>query len=415
MRNPFKTFAVLFSLSVFFVLSGCEEKSSREKFVDLLEKDIEAGHSFSFVTDKIMMGKYVTINDPYESVLDDYDFAAWDLENVQYEKNTINLVENIRARNCEMVWQILEELYPGFSSRDGELMGIFYQEGICLDQDPTKAAEIYTEILREGRKSPTVAARLGALYWDGRGVIQDRGLAEKYFQKAVVWMAPSFFSGSINDLFFDAEDTLDYKIWGLTVRQTDLNFVTQETGPWQLPEPLLEKILWLQSQQSTNGEEVFDLAHKVFKGEGGYDRDIETALSLLGNAGNYFNNHEAVYLSDFWRVDESICAERKVLEPLVDCEFEISFGIDFMESAAFDGNSQAITYLINNIQNHTDEEWTDWKLYQYLLLAKKQNLTYDSVVMDTAKNDLSPFEQQIIETWVEVYSQPISDYLPNGI
>ena len=192
-----------------------------------------------------------------------------------------------------------------------------------------------------------------------------------------------------------------------------MNFVTMETGPWELPEPLLEKTRWLQSLAETDGEEVFALAQSLFKGTDGYDRDLETALLLMGSAGVYFDNPEALFLSDFWRADESICNERKALEPLVDCDREMSLGIYVMEDSAFNENKKAIIFLINHFQTHPDEGWAAWKLYQYLVLAKKLNLAFNPGVMDTAKNSLSPFEQQIIEAWVDVYSSPISDNLPD--
>ena len=84
-----------------------------------------------------------------------------------------------------------------------------------------------------------------------------------------------------------------------------------------------------------------------------------------------------------------------------------------MEGSAFKENKKAIIFLIDHFQTHPDEGWADWKLYQYLVLAKKLNLAFEPVVMDKAGNSLSPFEQHLIEAWVDVYSSPISDNLPD--
>lgn len=384
-------------------------KSQKDEFIALLKADHEAGVSYRDITYKLAMRGYEEKKDEFDNLGDD----GYEVETENFEEETVNLVENIRSGKCDLVWQYLEQQYPGIKSRNVELMGIFYDEGICLKSDPSKAAEIYKIILQKGIRSPTSVARLGALYWNGRGVVQDRQAAEKYFQKALIWMAPSFFSGERNDLFYDAKDTLDFKIWGLTVRQADLNFVTLETGPWELPEPLMRKTQWLQSLAETGGEKVFALAQSSFKGADGYDRDLETAILLMGSAGYYFDNPEALFLSDLWRVDESICNERKALEPLIDCELEISIGIDLMEGSAFKENKKAIIFLIDHFQTHPDEGWADWKLYQYLVLAKKLKLAFDSEVMNAAKNSLGSFEQQIIEAWVDVYSRSISDNLPD--
>ena len=413
MFTPLKTFAGIFLAISLLGLADCSKIECGDDFVCLLETDYQNGVSYKGITKKIMFEEYVDIPNLADEILAQYDFDEMDREYKDYEMRMFLFVKNIQEGNCEEVWKYLKQRAPVTWYSENELMGIFYQQGICVEKDPIKAAEIYLEIIDEGVRSSRSAARLGSMYWKGEDVSKNDTRTKNLFQKAVLWEASAFFGEGMDDPFFDATDTIDYKIWGLTIRQMWMAFALTETGPWELPEPLIEKIRWLESLEKNNGEELVGISKNLLEGKGEYDQDIETALALMINAGEYFNNQEAKYLAPLWGMDKDICAQRMVLNPFLDCDWEFSYSFSHMEEAAFEGNKNAIRYLIDYFTNHPERNWAGWSLYQYLLLAGNYGMEINSEILVTAKGTLSTFEIELIKTWIEKdYNWPITNDLP---
>jgi len=413
MFNFFKAFAFLFLITSLMALGGCGEKTSKEQFIDLLEKDFRNGFSPDDIAFKIMTEGYVKLPGFAYGLDEDFDLESFELENAQYEREVTELVANIQNRRCEDIWALIGVEPLETQDSDNEVIGTFYMDGICVDKNLEIAANIFKRALTPDKVNPIVAAKLGSLYWKGEGVAINKELAEDYFQKAVFDIGSEYFSLREGDPFVDASDSLDFKIWGLTYSQMTISFSPIETDPWDLPKPLEEKILWLEDLVKDNGQPIVEVAKQMLTGEGEYSKDMETALIWMSSAGVYLGNEEARYLAPLWQMDRNICQERNQLKSLIDCDSEFSYGLFFMEFAAFEGDEKAIAFLIDLFANHPERKWADWNLYQYFLLACKNGLSPDSEKFEKAKKALSPLEQDIIEKWVERENfRSISEKLP---
>jgi len=403
-----KEFADIFGVSQ---VNKCFGEITREEFLDILKSDFDAGFSYEEIASKIFYQEYGLVPDPVYELFDEFDFEKMDKENEEYEARMIHLVNHIKNNNCSGVFENLQTNEAEFFNSGSFLSAVFLEQGLCGPKDPATSAKIYQKILDESKDSVS-AARMGNLYWNGNGVPINKDKANDLFLKAVLWEPNAFWGGNEQEVFVDSQDTLDFKLWGQTVRQMAAGFAKTETGPWNLPKPLIEKVKWIRGLGHENGVEAFEIAKDLLDGTDGYEEDVQTALFWMAGVASYFDSDEAKFLRPLWGMDKEICNELMGQNPAYDCEWEFDQSLSSMETVAMDGNSKALEFVAIFYSN-SDDPWANWSLYQYTLLANKNGVEISREISNRAKEGLGQFEKEIIETWVkEEFGSPISDYLP---
>ena len=405
---------ILFLIGFFLTLASCDSaKTPRDKFLTTLQNEVNAGTSYRDIALKIMLKEFPNQGDPHATITEKYDFGISDEELERSENEKLQFIENIKSRNCDNIWSYLDKNRPQFEDSNYNLMGFFLEQGICFERDPAKAAEIYSNFLREEYNDPIGAARLGNLYWKGDGVEKDIDLANQYFEKAAIWQAFAIWAEKRGESFLDPKDTLGFKIWKLTPSQLSSNFTDIEIGPWDLPEPLTKRVHWIESLAVEGGSEIFEIAQHLFHGTGGYEQDKDAASYWMMSAGEFFNNQEAQYLSLIWEKDLYECTQEEKIRTTKDCEdWDFSFLFSMGQLAAGSHN-KAISFMMDFYVKNLDEKWSGWALYQFLLLAQKEKLEVDEDLLVKVKNGLNHLKHKVIEAWVaDDFKMPIKNFLP---
>jgi len=292
---------------------------------------------------------------------------------------------------------------------------VFLENGSCPDPNTSKAAEIYIERIEWFLGNTEAMARLGRRYHEGIGVEQNAELADYYFTKAVIEKATMIWLESDLNSSQLSNESIAFQTWGLSHITLSNIFTNQYTGPWLLPAPLTNKINRIKSLTTGDSKLIKEIAYHMHNGTGGYDVDIPNAIKWM-NAVYYDNNDpDELYFAALWDMQNDLCDDNeKDFNALVDCNSVMYDGLSDMETSAVSGSEKAITYMVDYHLNKRDHPWSDWNLYQYLLVAKNNNFDYDHKLFGELKNNLKPLEQQIIAEWVVGNTElPIGDYLPN--
>lgn len=412
MKKLFKSPFLILVLGV-FLLTGCQEENSKEVFLNLLKADREAGFSFRKITNKIYFKHYPGVPDLLDEGLEEFSEEVSDFDFEEEEKAQALLIKNIKEKNCPAVFETLNVEEEDFLKSGSFLAGVFFDEGICVEKDPTISLKIYQANFEEF-PTKSVAARLGNLYLKGRGVIQDKEVADYYFSQAVM-LEPSFFwIGSIPG--FDTFDvnSLNYKIWGLSSYEMQIGFTEIETGPWDLPQPLLDKIEWVTSLAKNHGEEARIVAEQIFLGTGGFEKDRELAFKWLERIGDYLQNEDAKFEAILMRVSKDFCPRTYIENSVLDCADFNASGLTYMGEAAMSGNPRAIRFLIDYYTQNPGKNWAEWDLYLLYLLSEKGRLSFPRDVLANLNSSLSEFEKNILKAWLETSGfSLISESLPN--
>ena len=407
-----------------FFVSSCEEPSTiRENFLSELQVEHNNGTSIFFITVKIMSGEfaaqqkqgYFASFEGDDIPLDDLDLQELENNSKLYKQDELEFISDIKMQNCDAVHNYINTQKLEFGNSPSTLEGVFLEEGICTDPNPAKAAEIYLERIKLNPPNTEAMARLGRLYHEGIGVEQNAELADYYFTKAVIEQARNIWLDSTNKIFEIDDDYVSFQAWKQSVITLSNKFTNQYTGPWLLPAPLTNKINWVKSLTTGDSKLIKEIAYHMHAGTGGYDVDIPNSIKWMDVVYYNYDDPEALYFAALWDMQNDLCDDsEKDFNALVDCNSVMYDGLSAMERSAVSGSKKAITYMVDYHINKPDLPWSDWNLYQYILVAKNNNFDYDHKLFGELQNNLKPLEQQIIAEWVVGNTElPIGDYLPN--
>ena len=166
------------------------------------------------------------------------------------------------------------------------LSAYFLETGICVEANSELAAKQYLEIIDLGfsrvfviTSSAFAKARLGNLYYQGLGVVEDKDMAMYYFKQAGMEQINFIWSeqdGNSPEYFSESNDVAQ-KIWGLSKDQLENRFSTAELGPLPIPQPLIDEVNWLKSINTGDGAKILEIANHLHDGTGGYRKNLSLA------------------------------------------------------------------------------------------------------------------------------------------
>jgi hypothetical protein len=407
-----------------FFLSSCDKPNTiRQNFLSELQDEHDNGTSIFRINMKITSGEFATQQkqgyfasyEDDDTFIDDFDLQEYEESSKLYNQSKLEFIADIKVKNCDVVNGYINAQKLEFSNSPSTLEGIFLEEGICTDPNPAKAAEIYIELIKLYPFATEAMARLGRLYYEGVGVEQNTKLADYYFTKAVIEQATMIWLYSAVEFSTIGHGSVSFQAWNQTVTTLANKFANQYTGPWLLPTPLTNKIKWIKGLAAGEGKLIKEIAHHMHAGTGGYDIDIPNAIKWMGEVYYNYADPEALYFAALWDMQNDLCDDsEKDFKALVDCNSVMFTGLDAMETSAVSGSKKAIAYMIDYHINNFGQPWSDWILYQYLLVAKNNNFDYDHKLFDGLQSNLKPLEQQIIAEWIVGSAElHLGDYLPN--
>jgi hypothetical protein len=195
----------------------------------------------------------------------------------------------VKNRDCKNIFAYLNEHKPHFFRMASNLSAYFLEAGICVEANPELAAKEYLEIIDFGMSrvfitnSVFAMVRLGNLYYQGLGVVEDHDMAMYYFKQAsmeqinFIWGEQD---GASPEYFSESNDVAQ-KIWGLSKGQLENIFSTAELGPLPIPQPLIDEVNWLKSINTGDGSKILVIAHHFHEGTGGYRQNLSLATAWL--------------------------------------------------------------------------------------------------------------------------------------
>ena len=267
------------------------------------------------------------------------------------DRDTLNyqLIQSIKARDCFKIFASMPITKAEFFAYDSTLKGYFLDEGICTDANPVEALNTYLKSDTSLSDAPFINARIGNIYYEGKGVSKDLDKANYYFKKAIVDVGPLI-------LFFADEKQMaeiGYKLntnspayhsWGLTTFQLETMFTIEEVGPWDLPQPLLDQVEWV---YALNDDDYLALAHHLHDGTGGYEKNLGQAIYWLsGVTGpDYPQENTELYLG--WINERRIESNKEYLQMIEEvCEAAQSFDIEH-DGSAFETEEECMKDFAN--------------------------------------------------------------------
>lgn len=273
------------------------------------------------------------------------------------------------------------------------VMAYLHLNGICVSEDPEKAAAILEKASGD-QADPATLAMLGDFYLRGHGVTQDQEEAERLFQRAVLSLVPEVSS-------FITYDKLDEPgplsaLWGLTRREAMVGFVDPYIGPWLLPAPLLEQRQILEEVIAKGGPEVRTIARHLHDGSGGYPQAPVLAYEWVVAAAYSLNYEPAFFELFLWSREFPDCSEDSDTFPCHDSKMANTQLIRAAEA----GVKDAVALVTACLDTSPPFEGKDLAVYYWQL--KSQSLGYplpgESLV--EAGETLSEAERRVAADWV---------------
>jgi hypothetical protein len=217
----------------------------------------------------------------------------------------------VKNRDCKNIFAYLNEHKPAFFIRPSNLSAYFLEAGICIEANPELAATEYFKITTQKIEPTFAMARLGNLYYQGLGVVQDHDMAMYYFKQASRWQAPIIWNeqdGLFAEYFSELND-IARKVWGFSKYQLENRFSTEVLGPLPIPQPLIEEVNWLKSIHTVDGSKILEIAHHFHDGTGGYKEDISIATQWILYMLTRYTDPNNLDLYEKWNEEEETWRE----------------------------------------------------------------------------------------------------------
>ena len=218
------------------------------------------------------------------------------------------------------------------------LQADLYMRGKCYEQDYAKAFVLYQNSLTEIYEydiyqdgSPLhlfdgyyghiahIKFRLATLYWRGQGVSQDKKKARELSKEAAIMWVVRY--AKINH----RPPELDLgppNVWNMSDADILENVTFHATGPWDMPEPLIQQINGLTEIHKGGGQAYLDIGLHLLKGTGGYEQDQVMAYEWIYIASHFYDYGPAHYPRALLIRDEEFY-EKKRNFPVFSLEFNL--------------------------------------------------------------------------------------------
>ncbi len=218
------------------------------------------------------------------------------------------------------------------------LQADLHMRGKCADQDYVKAFSIYQkklteiyeyDIYRDGKLLHLpeeyygyiahIKFRLASLYWRGQGVSEDKDKARELSKEAAIILATWHAKISQRPPDIDLGPT---NVWNMSDVEILENITFHETGPWDMPEPLIQQINWLKKILKDGGKAYFEIGLHLLNGTGGYEQDPVIAYEWFYIASHYYDYGPAHYSRAMLMRDQKFY-EKKNKFPFFSLEFNL--------------------------------------------------------------------------------------------
>lgn len=313
-------------------------------------------------------------------------------------RNLYSIIEEgkiaIETANCP---QIEHHYYPADMETAARfyprIMAHLYLNGICLERAPERAFEILKAAVADDAEANTLA-RLGDLYWRGEGVAKDEAEANRLFRYAVLHLVPDVLYLRITEEFDDYPLS---GIWGLAPEDFMVGFMDPATGPWPLPDPLIEQRRLLDKVSAEGGPAVRRIATHLYEGTGGYPQDRSLALAWIRAAAYNLEYQPAYYEMFLWSQDFPPCEAES--RPLTCHDQEIANW--HLYRAAEGGVRDAVALVTACLDQVPEMEQRGLALYFWRFKSRHLGLPVSQEDLDAAAREATPTEREVADEWIQ--------------
>ena len=237
------------------------------------------------------------------------------------------------------------------STPESLLKADLYMRGKCMAQDFSKAFVLYQKELTEiydnneyfnGRRLylpeeyyghiAHIKFRLATLYWRGQGISQDKDKARALSKEAALIFAPWYASVSHRAPDPELGPT---DAWHMTDRDILENVTFHATGPWDIPEPVIQRIRWLKNIHEQGGAGYLDVGLHLLKGTGGHKQDPVLAYEWLYISSHFYDFGPAHYPRAMLMRNKEFFEERQKF-PIFSIDFSRPHDNFYVMMAAYD-------------------------------------------------------------------------------
>jgi hypothetical protein len=320
-------------------------------------------------------------------------------EGTYQEKNVIltreslqlEIAKSVKNGDCERAITLL-------SSEGGEKFwqtteAMMLANGTCLRQNTAKAVELFEDWLQADTYDYVSLARLGALYWSEDTPLRNKEKAGELFKKAIVSMGIEFITLSPNVIL--EEDKVLAAVWSQTPQDLLLGFVDRDVGPWDLPQPLQDKVKWLQTITKGNGQEIMEVAFHLKEGTGGFKQDHNMAFRWLRAAAFPYEYPPSYYHIYAWTKDPTFCQ----LSEGSYCRKDIFMSNTYLAKAAKYEHEAAIETVYYCLLKIPDYQEKDMVLYYWLLRGQAAGIQIDQQNFQRLSKELSEDTKELVKRW----------------
>lgn len=387
-----RLFLVLLALGT-LALPIADAQTPRDDLISELEAARAAGASDEDLAFNLFLSEYRPI---MPNPLDDFDLITdeeLDRQLAEEDAQLSQFIADLASENCDAVLANLDHAL----NLPSLLLAIFYDEGICLPQNKAVAFELYIALAQQFR-DPIAAARLGNLYLTDQEGGPNPELADIWFTKAVIWQAAMILWADQQALGME-EDSAEYRHTGVTLPKTRAGFSVLETGAWELPKQLSEKIDWLRDMTRGDTAEFIAFVEMMRFDETGHFYDPRSAVDWALMGSELFSSPELLFKSGVWSRDRQYCPYLLLPNGGSTCQFLFQQGLNDIEQAAAVGEAEAIGYMLTYLSENSATPWRSWRLFQFLILAERVGVKFDQALR--AEINLEPIEVDVIHAWLD--------------
>jgi len=245
----------------------------------------------------------------------------------QTRKYTMKLSRAFQEGRCEDFLNLLKsDKTAAFPENIEErlLKADLYMRGKCYPQDFSKAFSLYDSALKalnEQQKDDGaepailfeeyyehvahIKFRLAALYGRGQGVEKDQKKALKHSQEAALMLAPRYAKVQNRPA---APELGPANVWNMSDIEILENVSLHATGPWPMPDPLIQQIKWLKDIHAKGGTAYLETGLNLLRGTDGYKKYPELAYEWIYIASHFYDNGLAHYVRAMLLRDEEFYA-----------------------------------------------------------------------------------------------------------
>ncbi|PCJ34733.1 MAG: hypothetical protein COA93_04445 [Alphaproteobacteria bacterium] len=276
------------------------------------------------------------------------------------------------------------------------LQADLYMRGTCAKQDFSKAFALYDtslhyiyddspktnaqpKILFEEYYGYTahIKFRLASLYWRGQGVSQDKKKARELSKEAAVILAPWYAKIKHRPSDSDLGPT---NAWNMSDVDILENVTFHGTGPWDMPEPLIQQINWLKEIHKQGAKTYLEIGLHLLNGTGGYEQNPVMAYEWIYIASHFYDYGPAHYPRAMLMRNEEFHEKRKKF-PIVSIDFSRPYNnfyvkmrsYNLLRSAAKSGDTRADKELLRFHQHTPTYMAQQQDIYFWMLRLYQQN------------------------------------------